>query len=71
MYSLNSVLVEIFLRYYLIESSKVELLGLEGSEKNFLSQYLLKSLSGNSIIVLKASAFIFNKVDEGFRYKIG
>ena len=71
MYSLNSVLVEIFLRYYLIESSKVELLGLEGSEKNFLLQYSLNSLSGKSIIVLKASAFIVISLDEGLRYKMG
>jgi hypothetical protein len=71
MFSLNSVLVEIFLRYYYTKYSYNELLISEGSEKNFLLQYSLKSLSGKSIIVLKASAFIFNKVDEGFRYKIG
>ena len=71
MFSLNSVLVEIFLRYYYTKYSYNELLISEGSEKNFLLQYSLKSLSGKSIIVLKASSFIVISLDEGLRYKMG
>ena len=71
MFSLNSVFVEIFLRYYYTKYSYNELLISEGSEKNFLLQYSLKSLSGKSIIVLKASAFIVISLDEGLRYKMG
>ena len=71
MFSLNSVFVEIFLRYYYTKYSYNELLISEGSEKNFLLQYSLNSLSGKSIIVLKASSFIVISLDEGLRYKIG